>query len=181
MTAARHLPAPPVMLESYDVDGSVLGKGSFGIVVEAVKRDTQELLAVKIVQRNSLDAKDIANCRNEAEILSKLHHPNIIRFHSYLEDPTGNYLFTEVIRGGELFDRLIERNGFVECESKTITSKILSAVAYCHSRGIVHRDIKAENVLLVSRSDDGDFDLRVIDFGLAAIAKGSSLKGELGM
>ena len=168
------------MLESYDIDGSVLGKGSFGIVVEAVKRDTQEPLAVKIVDRNSLDDKSIANCRNEAEILSKLQHPNIIRFHGYLEDTTRNYLFTEVIRGGELFDRLIERNGFIESESKTIASKILSAIAYCHDRGIVHRDIKAENVLLVSRSDDGDFDLRVIDFGFAANAEGASLKGELG-
>jgi calcium-dependent protein kinase len=169
------------MLESYDIHGSVLGKGSFGIVVEAVKRDTQEPLAVKILERNSLDAKDLSNCKNEAEIIRKLHHPNIIRFHSYLEDPTGNYLFTEVIRGGELFDRLIERNGFAECESKTIASKILSAVAYCHSRGIVHRDIKAENVLFVSRSNHGDFDLRLIDFGFAAHAEGASLRGELGM
>lgn len=179
--AAHYLPVAPAMLESYDIDGRVLGKGSFGIVVEAIERETHEIFAVKITERNIVGTDDISNCKNEAEILSKLHHPNIIRFHSYLEDPTRNYMFTEVIRGGELFDRLIEKNGFVECESRTIASKILSAIAYCHRHGIVHRDIKAENVLLVSPSDTEDFDLRVIDFGFAAAAKGTSLKGELGM
>lgn len=165
-------------LEEYKISGKMLGQGSFGIVGEAILRLTGESHAVKIIEKKNVAAQDYAIFKNESEILKKLNHPYILRFHNYFEDSLNLYLFTEIVQGGELFDRMIENNGFSEKEAQTISRKLFEAVNFCHRNGIVHRDIKAENVLLVSNKSD--YDLRLIDFGFAVEAEGITLKGELG-
>jgi serine/threonine protein kinase len=166
-------------LDEYEISGKILGQGSFGIVGEAILRRTGEFHAVKIIEKKNVASQDFANLKIESDILRKMNHPHILRFHGYFEDSLRLYLFTEIIQGGELFDRMIENNGFHEKEAQTISRKLFGAVNFCHRNGIVHRDIKAENVLLVSNKSD--YDLRLIDFGFAVEAEGITLKGELGI
>ena len=166
-------------LESFVISQKILGRGSFGIVCESTDKITSTLLAVKIVGKIYGTLRDLNDFMKEAEILSSLKHPQILRFEGFFEDSTSIYLFTEKLSGGELFNKLVEEDGFSEKEAKTISRKIVSAIAYCHRNNIVHRDIKAENVLFSSKN--GDLDLRLIDFGFASRAEGMSLKGELGI
>ena len=165
-------------LESYEITDNILGRGSFGIVCEANDRQTHEVVAVKIADKKHGSTSDINEFRNEAEILRTLKHQNVLRFLGLFEDNSKIYLFTELVGGGELFNRMIERNGFEESEARKIIKKILSAIDYLHRNNIVHRDIKAENIIFIS--EDDDYDLRLIDFGFAAKAEGHSLTGELG-
>lgn len=165
-------------LESYVISQKILGRGSFGVVCESTDRKTSKLLAVKIVGKIYGTLRDLNDFKKEAEILSSLNHPHILHFDGFFEDSTSIYLFTEKLNGGELFNKLVEEDGFSEKEAKTISRKIVSAIAYCHSNNVVHRDIKAENVLFSSKNNN--LDLRLIDFGFASIAEGMSLKGELG-
>ena len=168
----------PLGVDSYVIDDTIIGRGSYGVVTEAVFKTNLNSYAVKMVEKNKRSTQDIVDFKNEADILKEMNHPNIVCFHNFLEDATKHYLFTEMIRGGELIDRMIEKNGFSELEVQKITRKLILAVDYCHRHGIVHRDIKAENVLFVSTNDDSD--LRLIDFGFAAKTTGITLKGELG-
>ena len=165
-------------IDSYIIDETVIGRGSYGIVAEAVHKSNLTTYAVKMVEKRRGTTQDLVDFKIEADILRSMNHPNIVCFHNFLEEATKYYLFTELIRGGELFDRMIEKNGFSEVEVQKITRKLILAVDYCHRHGIVHRDIKAENVLFVSKNDDSD--LRLIDFGFAARTSGITLKGELG-
>lgn len=166
-------------LESYVVSKEILGRGSFGVVCEATDRCTLESLAVKVVGKIYGTLRDLNEFKKEAEILNSLSHSNILRFKGFFEDSINIYLFTERVTGGELFSRIIEENGFEEEDAKIISRKIVSVIAYCHGKKVVHRDIKAENILFSSRSND--LDIRLIDFGFASRAEGMSLRGELGI
>ena len=81
------------------------------------------------------------------------------------QDDKRFYLVTELCQGGELFEAITKRTHFNEQVAASIIKQILSAIAYCHSKSIVHRDLKPENILLEDKKDDGDFQIKVIDFG----------------
>ena len=98
----------------------------------------------------------------EISILKKLDHPNILKLYEVFEDDKRYYLVTELCKGGELFDEIINKVQFSEKEAATIVQQILQAVAYCHSLGIVHRDLKPENVLIDKELNNT---LKIIDFG----------------
>jgi len=98
----------------------------------------------------------------EISILKKLDHPNILKLYEVFEDEKRYYLVTELCRGGELFDEIVNKVHFSEKEAATIILQILQAVSYCHSLGIVHRDLKPENVLIDKEMNNI---LKIIDFG----------------
>jgi serine/threonine protein kinase len=178
---STYVSSPSQKLESYEITDIVIGRGSYGVVYEAIEKTTGQKFAVKVTKKINLNPEDLIRNQTEAENLKLLHHSNILKFHDFIEDSSRFYLFTEIVNGGELFDRIVENDGFSEIEAKAIIHKILLAVDHCHKNGIVHRDIKAENILLVNENDnDTDFDLRLIDFGFAVKADGTSLFGELG-
>ncbi len=95
-----------------------------------------------------------------------MDHPNILKIYEYFEDNKNFYLITELCTGGELFDKIIEKEYFTENEACKVFKQILMGVAYCHKEGIVHRDLKPEN-LLVDRKGY----LKVVDFGTAKIVE----------
>jgi calcium-dependent protein kinase len=105
-------------------------------------------------------------------ILTKLDHPNIVKYYETYEDIKYMYLVMEYCPGGELFKRITQKNEsiFNESEAASIMKKLLRAINYCHSQGIVHRDIKAENIMY---GKDGE--VKLIDFGLSkAVANKNS-------
>ena len=117
--------------------------------------------------------------RSEIECLTILNnHPNIVKLYNYYETSRSFYMCMEMVRGGELFDRIIKKNHYSEKDARDVIIIILKTVKFCHDHKIVHRDIKAENLLMVSDADDAA--VKLCDFGFAVKAEGISIKGEVG-
>lgn len=89
--------------------------------------------------------------RDEVDILSVLHHANIIGLRDVIEEPRFYYLILEKMQGGELFDHVVRKKFATELQVRNVCKMMLSAIAYCHEHSIVHRDIKPENILLTVR------------------------------
>ena len=93
-----------------------------------------------------------------------MDHPSILWIYEVFQDDKRFFIVTELVTGGELFEKIIERSHFSEKDAAGIVEQILSAMAYCHERNISHRDLKPENLLV----DDQDNDqIKIIDFGTA--------------
>lgn len=115
---------------------------------------------------------------NELSILQKCSHPNIMVANEMLEDEENYYIITELLEGGELFDRLIELGSFSEQTAAHIVKQVVLALNYMHSQNMVHRDLKPENILLESKSND-EIDVKLADFGFSCFfdpSQGMSLK-----
>ncbi|KAM4620929.1 serine/threonine-protein kinase Chk1 isoform 1-T2 [Polymixia lowei] len=140
-----------------------LGEGAYGEVRLLVNRQTEEAVAVKVIDTSQ--AKECAeNVKKEVCIHKVLNHPNIVRFFGHRKEGPTVYLFLEYCTGGELFDRIEPDVGMAEKEAHRFFQQLIAAVEYLHSIGITHRDIKPENILL----DDKD-NLKLSDFGLATM------------
>jgi len=107
------------------------------------------------------------NLKMEVDILKKVNHANIIALKELFDTPDKLYLVMELVTGGELFDKIVEKGSYTESEASQLVRKIVSAVEYLHSIDIVHRDLKPENLLL-KRADD-DLEVALADFGLSKI------------
>jgi len=103
----------------------------------------------------------------EVEIMKKLDHPNVLKLYEYFIEEEDVYLVTEICKGGELFDRIVEKEFYAEPEAAMIFEQILRSINYIHSQGIAHRDIKPENFLFEGKEDTST--LKIIDFGLSKI------------
>eukprot|EP01007_Sphenomonas_quadrangularis_P000961 NODE_182_length_1900_cov_85.023231_g137_i0.p1 GENE.NODE_182_length_1900_cov_85.023231_g137_i0~~NODE_182_length_1900_cov_85.023231_g137_i0.p1 ORF type:complete len:331 (+),score=59.30 NODE_182_length_1900_cov_85.023231_g137_i0:60-1052(+) len=153
----------------------LLGRGSFSSVRRATHKKTGQDVAVKIIDKNSIDVK-VDSLKTEVKILMNVKHPNIVDLMDVFEDDTHVYLVMELMTGGEFFDRIcnVFPNGYSEQQSSELIRKIIEAVAYLHARGIIHRDLKPEN-LLFSNPDKDDNSIKISDFGLAKIWSGDML------
>lgn len=105
---------------------------------------------------------------NELTILQKCSHPNIMNVTELLEDEHHYYIVTELLEGGELFDRLISQGAFSEQIAAYIVKQIVLALNYMHKQKMTHRDLKPENVLLESKNAN-TFDLKIADFGFSCV------------
>ncbi|KAI3407707.1 hypothetical protein GPALN_014360 [Globodera pallida] len=146
---------------SYRV-GRTLGRGNFAHVRVAYHEVANAKVAMKIVDKRSLDEENLAKIEREIQILQQLNHPFIVRLHEVIRTERYLYIVTEYVSNGELFDMLMDRGRQTEAESRRLFQQIVSAVAYCHAHGIVHRDLKAENLLLDTRGN-----IKIIDFGFS--------------
>lgn len=113
-------------------------------------------VAIKIIDKTCLDDENLAKTYREISILKILRHPNITRLYEVMESKNMIYLVTEYAARGEVFDHLVASGRMKEEEAARVFAQIVSAVEYCHSKGVVHRDLKAENVLL-----DSDMNIKV--------------------
>lgn len=130
-----------------------LGQGCYSIVKKVtLKKDQNKSFAAKIVTKKSLCDKGKARLEDEIKILQELDHPHIIQLHQVIEGCAHYYLITELMTGGELFDRIASKTiTYSEQDVRLIMKLLFEAIDYCHERGIVHRDLKPENILLVVR------------------------------
>jgi calcium/calmodulin-dependent protein kinase I len=144
-----------------------LGRGAFSIVKLGVNRVTKEKVAIKIIDRSSAGKDYEKNLRMEMEILQRVHHPNIIQLHEMIEENNKLYFVMELVTGGELFDRIVEKGSYSEEDAKVLVRKIVSAIEYLHDMNIAHRDLKPENLLVKSIADDTE--VKIADFGLSKI------------
>jgi len=152
------------ILESYEM-GPTIGQGSFAVVKLCKNRKTGEEVAIKIIDKKN--ARAVEDLQTEAEVMAKIQHPNVIRVYQIFENATKCYMVQEYVSGGELFDRIIDKDHFSEVEAVGVLQQILAAMQYLHSCGIVHRDIKPENLLYKTKSADSP--IMLADFGLAKV------------
>eukprot|EP00596_Hydrurales_sp_CCMP1899_P005124 CAMPEP_0119034806 /NCGR_PEP_ID=MMETSP1177-20130426/1811_1 /TAXON_ID=2985 /ORGANISM="Ochromonas sp, Strain CCMP1899" /LENGTH=765 /DNA_ID=CAMNT_0006992519 /DNA_START=107 /DNA_END=2404 /DNA_ORIENTATION=- len=152
--------------------GRPLGKGSFATVHLAIHKESKKRYAAKIIHRKDMSVNVIRALTSEIEILRTIHHPSIVFVREIFgsTDVLGNDVPTvsivmELMGGGELFDRIIDKQFYSEREAKIALKEILEAIDYCHSMNIIHRDIKPENLLYTNESEAAK--LKVADFGLA--------------
>uniref|UniRef100_A0A8C2JER2 non-specific serine/threonine protein kinase n=1 Tax=Cyprinus carpio TaxID=7962 RepID=A0A8C2JER2_CYPCA len=147
----------PVRVGFYDIERT-LGKGNFAVVKLARHRITKTEVAIKIIDKTQLDAVNLEKIYREVQIMKMLDHPHIIKLYQVMETKNMLYLVTEYAKNGEIFDYLAKHGRLSEPEARRKFWQILSAVEYCHNRNIVHRDLKAENLLL-----DGHMNIKIAD------------------
>ena len=156
------------LLDNYDILKQ-LGKGGYGKVYEVRSKKTGEVRACKHLSK--LNIKNLEKFRREIEILKKLDHPNIIKLYEVFESERSLYLIMEECKGGEIFDRIIERikakQMYSERDAAIIFQQVMSCIAYCHNHNICHRDLKPENLLYLNPGSEKDNRVKVIDFGLS--------------
>jgi len=104
--------------------------------------------------------------KQELLILQNSSHPNIMNVNEILEDKYNYYIATEILEGGELFDRIVDIGKLSEQQAQYVIKQALYAVNYMHSKNIIHRDLKPENILLESK-DKNNLDIKISDFGFS--------------
>jgi len=158
--------AESVLAQKYEVKKE-LGRGAFSVVKLGVNKKTKEKVAIKVIDRSNVGKDYEKNLRMEMEILQRVHHPNIIQLHEMIEEDNKIYFVMELVTGGELFDRIVEKGSYTEEDAKVLVRKIVSAIEYLHDMNIAHRDLKPENLLVKSIADDTE--VKIADFGLSKI------------
>jgi calcium/calmodulin-dependent protein kinase I len=133
----------------------------------ALHKATNINYAVKVINKKDLGKDYEKNLKMEVDILKKVNHSNIIALKELFDTPDKLFLVMELVTGGELFDKIVEKGSYTEAEATTLVRKIVSAVEYLHNMGIVHRDLKPENLLL--KRADNDLEIAIADFGLSKI------------
>ncbi|KAI9653924.1 MAG: Protein kinase [Alyxoria varia] len=168
-------PGPKQRLGQYQIL-ETLGEGSFGKVKLAVHQVTKQKVALKIISRRKLMARDMAGrIEREIQYLQLLRHPHIIKLFTVITTPAEIIMVLEYA-GSELFQYIVEHGKMVEDKARTFFQQIVCAVEYCHRHKIVHRDLKPENLLL-----DDKFHVKIADFGLSNImTDGNFLKTSCG-
>lgn len=151
----------------YDITEE-LGSGGFSIVKRGVCKEDGSEWALKMI-KHSVFVKNRERTEEEVEVLARLNHPNIVHFREVVRTPKYYVIVMEILEGGELFDRIVEREKYDEAHARTITRKILSAVKYLHDHNVVHRDLKPENLLFDTRAESAE--LKLTDFGFATTTK----------
>lgn len=144
--------------------GQTLGEGEFGKVKMGWKRDSSVEVAIKLIRRETLGSNSnrLQKIYREIHILRGLDHPNIVRLHEMVETERHIGIILEYASGGELFDYILNHRYLKDGPARKLFSQLISGVGYLHRKGIVHRDLKLENLLL-----DRNKNIIITDFGFA--------------
>ncbi|RZF39750.1 hypothetical protein LSTR_LSTR003411 [Laodelphax striatellus] len=145
----------------YDVLRTI-GKGNFAVVKLARHRITKSEVAIKIIDKSQLDAVNLEKVYREVDIMKLLDHPHIIKLYQVMETKNMIYIVSEYASQGEIFDYIARHGRMSESGARRKFWQILSAVEYCHNHRVVHRDLKAENLLL-----DANMNIKIADFGFS--------------
>ena len=144
--------------------GQTLGEGEFGKVKLGWKTDGSVQVAIKLIRRESLGTNPsrLPKINREIKILETLHHPNIVKLHEMVETSQHIGMVLEYASGGELFDYILTHRYLKDNTARKLFAQLVSGVGYLHKKGIVHRDLKLENLLL-----DRNRNIIITDFGFA--------------
>lgn len=154
--------------------GRVLGKGTFAKVYYAKEISTGEGVAIKVVDKDKVKKEGMMEqIKREISVMRLVKHPNIVNLKEVMATKTKILFVMEYARGGELFEK-VAKGKFKEELARKYFQQLISAVDYCHSRGVSHRDLKPENLLL-----DENENLKVSDFGLSALPEQNRQDGLL--
>ncbi|KAK3537232.1 hypothetical protein QTP70_003603 [Hemibagrus guttatus] len=155
--------SPFYMNYEMDLKETALGEGSFSICRQCTHKKSGQKYAVKIVSKRME-----AQTQKEIAALKLCDgHPNIVKLHEIYHDQLHTYLVLELLRGGELLERIRRKQHFSETEASRIMRRLVSAVSHMHDVGVVHRDLKPENLLFTDETENSE--IKIIDFGFARL------------
>jgi len=159
-----------------------LGNGAFSVVYEAVDRETGRHYAIKVIQKGTSNKIRLTR---EVNIIKQIEHPNIMYCKEVIDTEDTIYLVLELVKGGELYDKIVNHDGYPEDDAREIILQLLSAIEYLHSKGIAHRDLKPENILCVEEKNKKLIskpkeEIKIGDFGLSKQFLQSKLHSRVG-
>lgn len=147
-------------LEDYELKEE-LGSGSYSLCHRCVQKSSGREFAVKVVDPHKRDPSE------EIEILMRYcEHPNIVKLRDIYDNKNKVYIVTDLMKGGELLDRILSQKYFSEREASAVVQVVAKTVGYLHSKGVVHRDLKPSNLLYADKRYTAD-GLHICDFGFA--------------
>ncbi|KAJ7961109.1 Non-specific serine/threonine protein kinase [Quillaja saponaria] len=162
-----------VLMQRYEL-GKLLGQGTFAKVYHARNLKTGMSVAIKIIDKDRVfKVGMIDQIKREVSVMRLVRHPNVVELYEVMASKTKIYFVMEYAKGGELFNK-VAKGKLKEDVARRYFLQLISAVDYCHSRGVSHRDLKPENLLL-----DENENLKVSDFGLSALAESKHQDGLL--
>ncbi|MBA0596151.1 CBL-interacting protein kinase 18 [Gossypium raimondii] len=162
-----------VLMHKYEF-GRLLGQGNFAKVYYARNIKTSQSVAVKVIDKGKvLKVGMMDQTKREISVMSLVKHPNILELYEVMASKNKIYFVMEYAKGGELFKK-VSKGKLREDMARKYFQQLISAVDFCHSRGVYHRDLKPENLLL-----DENGILKVSDFGLSALAESKHQDGLL--
>lgn len=160
-------------MQRYEM-GKLLGQGTFAKVYHARDIKTGASVAIKIIDKEKIvKVGMMEQIKTEISVMKLVRHPNIVQLYEVMATKAKIYFVMEYVRGGELFNK-VTKGKMKEDAARKYFQQLISAVDFCHSRGVYHRDLKPENLLL-----DENGNLKISDFGLSALAESKHHDGLL--
>lgn len=157
--------------EAYEI-GDKIGDGNFAVVKKCVHRGTGILYALKIIDKSKTrGAKETKMIENEVKTMRAIKHPNCVNLYDVYDTPDELFLVMELVEGGDLFDRIVEKGKYQESDAIRLVRNMATALEHMHSKNIIHRDLKPEN-LLVTKDSMGRDTIKLADFGLSMKIEG---------
>lgn len=161
-TPAKDTPKDKVSLEDFQLL-HVIGKGSFGKVIQVKKKDTGKIYAMKVLNKKTIiERNELEHTKAEKSILQKLCHPFLVNLNYSFQTPDKLYFIMDYVNGGELFYHLQKDKKFTEDRVRFYCAEIVLGLEYLHNTGVLYRDLKPENILLT-----GDGHICMTDFGIS--------------
>ncbi|KAK6460689.1 kinase-like domain-containing protein [Scheffersomyces coipomensis] len=161
--------------KDFTIKSETIGQGAFATVKKAIERSTGKSFAVKIINRrkalNTTGGGALEGVDRELSILRELDHPNIVALKAFYEDMDNYYIVMELVPGGDLMDFVAANGAIGEEATQVITKQILEGIKYVHEKGISHRDLKPDNILIMQ---DDPILVKITDFGLAKFSDNST-------
>jgi 5'-AMP-activated protein kinase catalytic alpha subunit len=153
-----------ILFGKYEM-GRLLGKGTFAKVYYGKEMASGESVAIKVINKDQVVKNEgmMEQIKREISVMRLVRHPNVVELKEVMATKTKIFFIMEYVRGGELFAK-VARGRLKEDYARKYFQQLISAVDFCHSRGVSHRDLKPENLLL-----DENGNLKVSDFGLSAL------------
>lgn len=152
-----------VLFKKYEM-GRLLGQGTFAKVYHAKRLGSGESVAIKVINKDQVKKQGMMEqIQREISVLRLVRHPNVVELKEVMATKTKIFFVMEFVKGGELFAK-VAKGKLKEDSARKYFQQLVSAVDFCHSRGVSHRDLKPENLLL-----DENENLKVSDFGLSAL------------
>ncbi|GJM88282.1 hypothetical protein PR202_ga04327 [Eleusine coracana subsp. coracana] len=162
-----------ILLQRYEV-GRLLGQGTFAKVYHARNIVTSQSVAIKVIDKDKIFKVGLMEqIKREISVMKLVRHPNIVQLYEVMATKSKIYFVLEYVKGGELFNK-IAKGKLREDAARKYFQQLISAVDFCHSRGVYHRDLKPENLLV-----DENGNLKISDFGLSALAESRRQDGLL--
>lgn len=153
--------------ETYEI-GKVLGQGASGQVRLVRHKDTKRCYACKVVRKNN-SMNDAQSMSTEIEIMKRIRHRHICSMYELYETPKCLWIILELVDGGDIHKYLAHTARYTETMAARHFKQILQGIHYLHSLGVVHRDIKLDNILLAGNGTNND--VKIADFGLSALVR----------
>jgi len=152
--------------EIYQLDQKIR-EGRISGIWKGAKRhgETRDIVAIKVINVDRCNHQEEARIMNEVAILQSVVHPNILKLHDFFEESPRFYVVMELMQGGDVFDRIVQKTQYTELDARELASTLLKAIEFIHSRRVAHRDLKPQNLLLETIESDNI--IKVSDFSFA--------------